>query len=150
MKIVAIDCGKRVHPVVGVGETTPQGDKAACSQHTGWRVLAARAVTPGLLEATTEECEVMSGTRPPRVLQVIHQRGSQGDGHLRHRGPHTPPGCWKTAVLKFLNTCPELRWSCLAGCWGRHEMSDLVHPAEEPDSRLERLWEYMPDGSQAG
>ena len=143
MKIVAIDFGKRVNPVVGVGETKQHGDKAAFSQHTCWRVLSASDVTPGFLDATNEEFEVISGTRQQRVLQVIKQMGSQGDGNLRHRGPHTQQCCWKTALLKFLNTCQELRLSCLTVCLGLHEMSDLVNPAEEPDSRLERFWEYM-------
>jgi hypothetical protein len=59
MKIVEIDLGKSVNPVVGGGEAKQHGYKAAFSQNKCLSVLSASNVTPGFLDATNEEFEII-------------------------------------------------------------------------------------------
>ena len=63
MKSVEIDLGKRISPVVGVGEAKQRGHKAAFPQDKFLGVLSASDVTPRCLDATNEEFEIIIGTR---------------------------------------------------------------------------------------
>jgi hypothetical protein len=63
MKSVEIDLGKRINPVVGLGEAKQCGHKAAFPQNKFLGVLSASDVTPRFLDATNEEFEIIIGTR---------------------------------------------------------------------------------------
>jgi len=146
LKIVGMDSGKRVSPVVGVREATPHGHKAAFPEETFWGILSAREGTSGLLDAPTEEFESMIGTRQQRWFHVRTQRGSQGDGHLLHVGHDTPPVCRKTTLLKLLDKGQERRLSCLRAGVSLQEVSKLGNPAAEDHQRLQCLWAHVQDG----
>ena len=131
MKLIGIDPGQRVTPVVGVREAKQRGHQATFPQDTFLGVLPAREVSSAFLDATNEAFEIMIGTRQQRWLQVLKERGSTRDSDLLHGGHYRQQVCRKTAVFKLLHTGHELRLRCFAAGWGLEEMSNLINPAEE-------------------
>jgi len=109
MKLIGIDPGTRVTPVVGVREAKQRGHKATFPQDKFLGVLPARDVSSAFLDATNEEFEIIIGTRQQRLLQVLKEMGSQRDSDLLKVGHDLQQVCRKTAVFKLLNTCQELR-----------------------------------------
>jgi hypothetical protein len=68
MKIVGVDPGKRVNPVVGLREAKQHGDKAAFSEDTCLGVLSAGDMTPRFLDTTNEEFKIIIGARQQWLL----------------------------------------------------------------------------------
>jgi hypothetical protein len=86
LKIVGIDSGKRVHPVVGVREAKQHGHKAAFPEDKFLGILSASDVTSGFLDATNEEFEIIIGMSQQRFLKLRKQLGTKSDGNLLHVG----------------------------------------------------------------
>jgi hypothetical protein len=88
MKLMGIDPGERANPIGGLREAQQQGHQAAFSEEKVLGVLSACDVTPGCLDTTTEEFQIIMGARQPWVLQGITQMGRQGQGDLLNVGRH--------------------------------------------------------------
>ena len=63
MKLIGIDPGKRVTPVVSVREAKQRGHKATFPQDKCLGVLSACDVTPGFLETANKEFQII-GVNP--------------------------------------------------------------------------------------
>ena len=107
MKIVGVDPGKRVNPVVGLREAKQHGDHAAFSEDTCWGVLAAGEMPPRVLDTTHEAFQLMIGARQPWWLEVLKEMGRQGQGHLLHVGHHLQQFVGRAAWLKVVHKCPQ-------------------------------------------
>jgi hypothetical protein len=132
MKLIGIDPGKRVTPVVSVRAAKQRGHTATFPQDQCLGVLPARDVPSAFLDATNEAFEIMIGTRQQRLLQVRKEMGSKRDRELLKGGHSMQQVGRKPAVFKLLNTCQELRLRFFAAGLGLQEMSQLINPAEEP------------------
>ena len=86
VKIAGIDPGKGLKPVVGLREDKQDGHHTAFSEHKFLGVLAACDMTPGFLDTTNKEFEIVIGARQEWLLEVLKQMGSKRQGDLLHVG----------------------------------------------------------------
>ena len=105
MKIVGVDPGKRVNPVVGLREAKQHGDHAAFSEDTCLGVLAAGEMPPRLLDTTHAAFQIMSGARQQGWLEGLKEMGRQGQGHRLHVGHHIQQFVVRAALLKVVHQC---------------------------------------------
>ena len=63
MKIVEIDAGKRSTPIRGLREAKKNGHEAAFAEDKFLGVLSACDVTPGFLDTTDKEFQIIIGAR---------------------------------------------------------------------------------------
>jgi hypothetical protein len=146
MKIVGIEPGKRVNPVVGFREAKQHRHKATFPQDKVLSVRSAGAVTPGCLETAKQEFQISIGTWQQWWLEVLKQMGSKGAGDLLNVGHYTPQFCRKTALLKLMYKGQSLRWGFRKAGLSFQEMSDLMNPAEESYQLFKFFLEHIQYG----
>jgi hypothetical protein len=134
MKLLGIDPGARVNPSGGLRTATPQGHKAAFASEKCLWVRAAWDVTPGCLDPTKDEFQLMMGARQPWGLQGITQRGRTGQGDRLHGGSPMHQRCGRAALLKVVDNGQSWRLCLLAARFGVQQGRHLVHPTDEPHS----------------
>ena len=86
MKIVGIDPGKGRNPVVRLREPKQDGHHTAFSENKFLGVLSACDMTPGFLDTTNKEFEIVIGARQEWLLDVLKQMGSKSQGDLLQVG----------------------------------------------------------------
>jgi hypothetical protein len=108
MKLIGINPGKRLNPVVGLGKAKQHGHKAAFPKNKFLRFLSAGDVPSGFLDATNEEFKIIIGTRQQRLLHVLKKIGSTCHGALLQGGHYVQEFFVKTALLEAVYKCQEL------------------------------------------
>jgi hypothetical protein len=86
VKSVGIDPGKGRNPVVRLREPKQDGHPTAFSEHKFLGILSACDMTPGFLDTTNKEFEIVIGARQEGWLDVRKQMGSKRPGDLLQGG----------------------------------------------------------------